>query len=291
MKNHKTLNGLVYSIAVLATLAASVGIFSNGGPGEYEHTSIRGETVSAYGKGIYQDMSSDVAIQGIAQDFVTLLIAVPLLLIALAMVRKGSLKGMILLAGTVGYFFLTYLFYLAMAMFNELFLVYVLLLSTSFFALFLILRALHSVNLIHSFDSRLPVNILGWFLIFNSLLIGMLWLSVVIPPIFTKVPPVDLDHYTTLIVQGFDLAIFLPLSFLSGWLLKKKAPMGYFMGPVYYLFLSLLMTALTAKIAGMALVGVNVFPAILIIPIINLVTIFGVFIIFRSIKNQTGIHI
>jgi hypothetical protein len=286
MSNFKTISRLVYSIAILAILATSLGVFSRGGPGEHVHTSIRDESVTIYGTGIYRDMSSDVAIQGIAQDFVTLVIAVPLLLAALSMARKGSIKGIILLAGTLSYFFLTYLFYLVMAMFNPLFIVYALLLSTSFFAVFLTLRLLHAKGPATFFYSRMPVNFLGWFLILNSIAIGSLWLSVVIPPMFTKVPPAELDHYTTLIVQGLDLAIFLPLSFISGYLLKKRTPMGYFLGPVYYVFLSLLMTALTGKLVGMAFVGVNVFPVIFIIPLINLITFIGMLIIFRNIVIQ-----
>jgi hypothetical protein len=39
--------------------------------------SIRGENITIYGKGIYQHMAADVAIQGIAQDYVTLFMGVP----------------------------------------------------------------------------------------------------------------------------------------------------------------------------------------------------------------------
>jgi hypothetical protein len=288
MKYKKAVSMLVYGISILAIIATTAGIFSNGGPGEYEHISISGETVTIFGKGIYQDMSVDVAIQGIAQDVVTLCIAIPFLLASHHFARKGSLKGRIMLSGSLLYFFLTYLFYLAMAMFNPLFLVYVLLLSASFFALFLTLFPLYFENLSQYFHSRLPVKFLGGFLIFNAVVIGSLWLQVVVPPLFKEVIPVDLDHYTTLIVQGFDLALFLPLSFISGVLLIKKVPIGYLLGSVYFIFLSLLMTALSGKIIGMALTGVNVIPAIFIIPAINLTTILCSFIIFKNFKQKVN---
>lgn len=38
---------------------------------------------------------------------------------------------------------------------------------------------------------------------------------------------------------------------------------GYMFAPVYFVFLSLLMTALTAKVIAMALLGYQVIPAIL----------------------------
>ena len=288
MKYKKAVSLLVYGISILAIIATTAGIFSKSGPGEYEHISIRGETVTIFGKGIYQDMSADVAIQGIAQDVVTLFIAIPFLLTALYFARKGSLKGRIMLSGSLLYFFLTYLFYLAMAMFNPLFLVYVLLLSTSFFALVLTIFSLYFENLKQYFHSRLPAKFLGGFLVFNAITIGSLWLQVVVPPLFNEVIPIDLDHYTTLIVQGFDLALFLPISFISGVFLFKRAPIGYLLGSVYFVFLSLLMTALTGKIIGMALVGVNVIPAIFIIPAINLTTILGSIIIFKNFNHKVN---
>lgn len=288
MKYKKAVSLLVYGISILAIIATTAGIFSKSGPGEYEHISIRGETVTIFGKGIYQDMSADVAIQGIAQDVVTLFIAIPLLLTALYFARKGSLKGRIMLSGSLLYFFLTYLFYLAMAMFNPLFLVYVLLLSASFFALILTIFPLYFENLSKYFHSRLPVKFLGGFLIFNAVVIGSLWLQVVVPPLYKEGIPIDLDHYTTLIVQGFDLALFLPISFISGVFLIKRVPIGYFLGSIYFVFLSLLMTALSGKIIGMALAGVNVVPVIFIIPTINLITILSSIIIFKNIHDKVN---
>jgi hypothetical protein len=238
MRYKKAVSILVYCISILAILAATAGIFSKNGPGEFEHISIRGETVTIFGKGIYQDMSADLAIQGISQDVVTLCIGIPFLLASLYFARKGSLKGRIMLSGSLLYFFLTYLFYLAMAMFNPLFLVYVLLLSASFFALILTLFPLYFENLSQYFHSRMPVTFLGGFLLFNAVVIGSLWLQVVVPPLFKEVFPVDLDHYTTLIVQGFDLALFLPISFISGVLLIKRVAIGYLLGSVYFVFLS-----------------------------------------------------
>lgn len=291
MKYKKAVSLLVYGITLLAVIATTVGIFSKSGPGEYKHISIRGETVTIFGKGIYQDMSADVAIQGIAQDVVTLCIAIPLLLSALFFARKGSIKGRIILSGCILYFFLTYLFYLAMAMFNPMFLVYVLLLSASFFSLILTLFSLHFENLSKFFETSLPIKFLGGFLIFNAVAMGGMWLQVVVPPLINEGIPIDLDHYTTLIVQGLDLALFLPISFISGVFMIKRLPLGYLLGPVYFVFLSLLMAALTGKIIGMALAGVNVIPIIFIIPTINLITILCSFIIFKNIKHKVNTDI
>lgn len=125
MQYKKTISTLVICIALLASIAAAAGIFIGQGSGQYEFKTIHGQMVTIYGKGLYQHMSADVAIQGIAQDYITLFLASPLLLLSLLWARRGSLKGKFVLAGTLGYIFLTYLFYMNMAMYNSLFLVYV----------------------------------------------------------------------------------------------------------------------------------------------------------------------
>lgn len=291
MKNKTTISVLVFCIAVLAILASAAGIFSNQGDGLYEYQSIRGQSISIYGKGLYQHMSADVAIQGIAQDYVTLFIAIPFLLIALFSTRKGSLKGKFILAGILNYIFLTYLFYMNMAMYNELFLVYVALTGTSFFAFVLTLFSIEIDQLPMVFNKTIPVKFIGGFLIFNAVSIAMLWLSVVVPPLFDHtIVPLAVQHYTTLTVQAFDLSLFLPISFIAGLLLIRKSKFGYLMAPVYLIFLSLLMTALIAKIIAMALAGVNVVPAIFIIPCIAIVSVVCAVILLKNMNEDSLNH-
>ena len=287
MKNKKVISVLVIVVAIMAIIAASSGIFSHGGNGSYDYQSIRGKTVTIYGDGLYRHMSADVAIQGIAQDYVTLFLAVPLLLISLIFAIKGSLRSRFLLAGTLNYFLLTYLFYLEMAMYNEMFLAYVILTGTSFFAFVLLLLNFDIQKLPALFDSNIPVKFIGGFLIFNSIVIALLWLSVVIPPLIDgSVIPDAVQHYTTLTVQGLDMALFLPISFISGFLLIKKKPFGYLMSTVTLVFLPVLMTALTAKIIAMSQTGVNVIPAVFIIPSILTISIVCSLLLLKNIKNH-----
>ncbi len=231
-------------------------------------------------------MSADVAIQGIAQDYVTLFIGIPLLLIALQGYRKNSIRAHFVLTGILGYFFVTFLFYTAMGMYNIMFLGYVTLLGSSFFSLFLSLSALDISKIPQYFSKKTPNKFVGRFLIFNSTAISFLWLSIIIPPLFDgTIYPVDLKHYTTLIVQGFDLGLLLPVCFVVGLLLVKRKPTGYLFATTYIVFLSLLMTALTAKIIAMAMNDVNVIPVIFIIPTLNIITIICVYLMITNIQN------
>jgi len=286
MKLKRNITVLVSLIIAISVIAALFGIFSHNGSGTYEYLSIRGKTVEIYGKGIYRHMSSDVAIQGIAQDYVTLFIGIPVLFISLIAFRKNSIKSRFILAGTSGYFFVTYLFYTAMGMYNIMFLAYITLLGLSFFVLFNLLLSMELVNIKQYFDIKTPVKFVGWFLMVNAFLIALLWLSKILPPLLDgTIYPEDLQHYTTLIVQGFDLGLLLPISFISGLLMVKGTPLGYLAGTTYIVFLSVLMTALTAKIIAMGMNGINVIPVIFIIPSINIITILSSFFMIKNIKN------
>jgi len=286
MENKKVISTLVLAIALLAIIASATGIFSTGGSGRYEYQSITEQTVTIYGVGLYRHMSKDVAIQGIAQDYVTLFIGIPALLFALFHTRKGTLKSKYLLAGIVSYFFLTYLFYMNMAMYNALFLLYVALTGTSFFALTLTLLSIEIDKLPMAFNEATPIKLIGGFLIFTATSVALLWLNILIPPLLDKtIIPLAVEHYTTLTVQGFDLSLFHPIIFVTGLLLIKKNRFGYLMAPVALIFLSFLMTALIAKIIAMSLAGVNVVPAIFIIPCIAFVSIVCSIISLKSIKN------
>lgn len=283
MKNKRTITFLSILIAVFSCMATLTGTFYQDNGESYQYTSIRGKVVTIYGKGLYKHMSAEVAPQGIAQDYVTLFIGIPLLIISLWFARRGSTKGKYLLSGTLFYFMVTYLFYTVMSMYNQLFLVYVLLMGTSFYAFLLTLQSYNMGTLKEQFKSDTPYKTTGSFLIFSSVTIGLLWLSIVVPPIRKGNIPDQVELYTTLIVQGLDLGILLPAAFICGILWRKKAPIGYLLAPAYFVFLSILMTALTAKLLYMAQLGYNVMPAIILIPAFNIISIVCTIDILKNI--------
>lgn len=265
---------LILGIILLSILASTMGILYDLDGASYTYETIRNKTVEIYGVGLYKHMTSDVAIQGIAQDYVTLFIGVPILIFLYIKIKRNSLKYRLFLTGTVFYFFLTYLFYTAMGMYNEMFLVYVMLLAIS-----LILLG----GLLISFDLKdikkiyMNTKIIKWssiFLMINSGLVALLWLNVVLPPLFDgSLYPDALNHFTTLIVQGFDLGIFLPVGFLGGYLAYRNNIYGYLITIIYVIFQCFLMTALTSKLIFMANAGATVIPAIFIMPTFGVIAI------------------
>lgn len=121
----RRLTRLVLALAVVAAFAAAAPFVITEGAGPARHTSIRGVEVITHGVGPYRHMPADVAVQGLAQDAITLTVGVPFLLLALVWARRGARAGHLALTGAVAYFFVQYFMYLGMGTYNELFLVWV----------------------------------------------------------------------------------------------------------------------------------------------------------------------
>lgn len=269
----RRLTPLILVLAALALVAASAPFVFRDGPGSSTHVSVRGELVRIYGSGPYRHMPEDLVVQGFAQDLFTLVIGVPFLLVALFRARRGSKAGHLALTGAVAYLFVQYTLYLAMATYNELFLLWVALAGLSAQALIRLLLAIPPAEFVVENRSRKYV---GRFLLVNAALITLLWLSVIVPPLIKgSLYPAGLAHLTTMIVQGFDLAFFLPPSVLAGLWYLRAEPRGELLAPVYAVFLSLQMQALLAKIAWMMAVGAPAGPAIVIIPLLLVGAVFA----------------
>lgn len=287
MKYNRLISLLVLCIIILSIFASVVGIFSNAGPGAYEIKSFRGETVNIYGKGLYSDDSISIVAQGTAQDIVTLALGIPLLVVSLFMSLKGSLKGRLLLTGTLGYFLYTYITYVFLWMYNPMFIIYVILMSASFFAFTVSMMAVDINNLSPAFSKKLPVKFLGGFQIFFAVALCLLWMGKIIPTITNGGVPLGLEHYTTLVIQGLDLGFIVPIALLSGVLLIKRKPFGYLLSSVIIMKFFTMGAAITAMIIGQYITGVAMSVIeIIMFPIFSLVIFYCMILLLKNIDDK-----
>ena len=200
MKFKKSISRLVILIAIFSLAASIYGAFSNQGSGPYDFKTIHDTTVTIYGRGLYQNDSVSVAAQAVAQDLVTLFLGVPLLIVSLLLFRKELLKGKLLLAGTLAYFLYTYTSYSFLSMFNQFFLIDVMLMSASFFAFVLTMMSFDIDTLRDHFSEKLPVRFVGGLLLSIGTIFGLMWLGTVIPSIVSGTAPVVLEQYTSLVI-------------------------------------------------------------------------------------------
>ena len=259
-------------IATLAIIVAGLGVFWQGEGQKSEFLTLRGETVTIQGHGLYQYETVSIAAQAIAQDVVTLLIGIPLLVISMILFKKGSLQGKLLLSGTLAYFLYTYASFAFGAAYNILFLIYVSLFSLSLFAFIFALMEIDIPTLPKHFSSGLPRRTIAIFLFIVGSFLLLAWLGRIVPALLANQPPLGLESYTTLIIQALDLGLVMPIAFLSGILLLKKSAWGYLLSSIVLIKGVTLALAVSAMVVNMILAGVQVsigelimFPSIAII--------------------------
>lgn len=136
MASPRLVTWLTASIAFLATFVCLAAFLWEDGEGRSTVTSVRGEEVELFGKGLYLYDTVFVAASSRGTDLVTLVLGVPLLLLALVLVRRGSMPGALVFAGVLGYFLYVYASRALGNAYNGLFLLYIALFSASLFAFF-----------------------------------------------------------------------------------------------------------------------------------------------------------
>ena len=260
---------MTWAILLLAALVAAatiVPLVATGGDGPATHVSVRGVEVVTHGLGPYRHMPREVAVQGLAQDLVTLALALPVLLGALVWARRGSRAADLIVTGAVGYLVVQYALYLGLGTYNELFLLWVAILLIGFQVLVRLLLA-EPTRAFAVRATRARRRYVGGFLLTNGTLVILLWLQVIVPPLLDgTLYPAGLAHFTTMFVQAFDLALFIPPSLVAGVAYWRGRTHGDLLAPVYAVFLSIQMTALLAKIAWMSVVGASAGPALIVVP-------------------------
>jgi len=193
-------SGLVLLLIVLALTASIGGLFW---------------------EGLYRD-SEKIQAAWFVNDLVTLIVVLPLMLGAWWQARQQRFTAGLLLNGLLVYLFYNYAFYLFGALFNAFFLLYVLLVAGSFYAL-----ALRLVNMdwmmLRQRTQRLPK--VGWvsaFMVFIALPLLLAEGGMVLQATLSgKVPE------TPSVIFALDLTVVVPASLLAGILLWRRDTWGY----------------------------------------------------------------
>lgn len=198
--------------------------------------------------GFYRDAAWMVP-QARGQDFVTLVVAEPLLLGAMFAARRGHLGGRLVWMGVLGYMLYTYAMYSYTAYFNALFLVYVALFSASLFALVDLLIRVYQTWIRVATPPSAPIRRvrgIALFLGFLGLLFLVAWLGQIVPAMLRGNVPdaVLLAKTPTSAVYVQDLAVVIPLLFMAAiWLWQQRA-WGFILAPTLLVLADVMLVAL-----------------------------------------------
>jgi hypothetical protein len=265
MKYQKQLLWLNALIAVLAAFAAGMGLFYRTSGEPFPYTSLRGENVIINGHGLYAYDTVSSAAQMQANDMTTLVLGLPLLVISTVLALRGSLRGRLLMTGTLGFFLYTYMSMSFATAFNQLFLVYIALYSLSLFAFILAMMSFDLAALPAQFSERLPRRSIAALLIAAGIFLFVAWVGGRILPTLLQGAVPALENLTTMVIQVMDLGLILPLAVLSGILLLRRKPWGYLLASVSVMKMLTMGFAVTGMALNMAANGAPESPVIVII--------------------------
>lgn len=260
MASNRTITILGILIIVLALIAAGAGLFWQSPGTAYEYPTLRGDTALMQGQGLYRYDTVSGAAQEQGNDIVTLVLGIPLLAVGLVLSRRGSMRGHLLLTGSLGFFLYTYASMSFLTAFNPLFLVYVALFSLSLFAFILALSGIDAQEVAAHVSAHFPRRTLAAYFFLVALFLTVSWSGLSAGAMRSGQLPAGMEPYTTLVIQALDLGIIVPAAVITAILLWRSKPWGYTLAAVMILKVLTMGTALIAMIVTQWLAGVPLEP-------------------------------
>ena len=263
MKQYPALNWIVPLVALLASIGALGGLFSGDGGERVPFTSLHGQAVTLYGDGLYASDTVFTAGSFRGTDLVTLVVFVPLLLISFWLYRRGSLRGGLMLAGSLGLFVYNGASMSFGAAYNSFFLIYVALLAASVYAFILAFTSFDLPALPAAMPTA-PRRGLAVFLVIAGLAPFVLWLMDIVGALAAGRVPGLLASYTTMFTYAIDLAIIVPAAWLAAYFVLRCVPVGYALAGVMLFALAGVGLAVVGQTWAQLAAGITFSPGVFI---------------------------
>lgn len=179
--------------------------------------------------GLYQEGAwAREALRG--GDLVTLVVAAPLLILSLTLSMRGSMRAVPVWIGLLAYSIYNYAFYVFGASFNDVFLLHIVLLSLSVYAMAFALSAVDVRGVANELRLARGARGVGYFLVTVGGLQAALWMFVLVRNAVTGELIHDVPVAGQHLVFALDLALSMPALVLGGVLLVRRRPLGFLLG-------------------------------------------------------------
>jgi hypothetical protein len=259
-------------VAVLALIAALIGLLRQGAGESFSFTTLRGDEVEIYGRGLYRNEWAFKAPILRGGDAIILFLGIPFLVFAILLTRRGSLRGRFLLTGVLSCFLYNASSLALGAVYNPLFLLYVAYFSASLYAFVLAFSSIDLEALPARISPGLPRRVMAIFIMVSGLSTSV-WLIDIIAALAEGGTPANLAHYTTDVTAVIDIGIILPAAFLAGILLLRRKPLAYPLTTTLLTLLSLIGLIVAGQTVMQMVDGIVLSPgefAVFVVPFVAL---------------------
>ncbi len=217
------------------------------------------------------------------QDFLTLVVILPLFIISLIYAMRGSLRWTLVWLGCLGYNLYTYITYAFSNVYNDFFLIHCLLYSLSLYSIIGVLMKMDAESVKSQFSEKTPIKLVGFFLIAFSSLMMFVRLSDIVPYLIMGKKPASIVQSGWTTIYAIDLGFFLPATIITGVILLKRNAYGYIFAAI------ILIKTVTI---GLAIFSMKVFMYQLnqpinwtMLSIFIIITVLAIIIVILYLKN------
>lgn len=179
-------------------------------------------------KGLYQDTNSLILKGWWFNDWVTLLVAVPLFALAIFLSNKGSIRGFALLMGLMMFTVYNYSFYLFGAAFNAVFLGYVAVFVVGIFGLLAGTLTLLSLLKSDHFPNIVVSKSISSYMVLTAIFLSIGWVGQWLDFVITGNKPQLMEQFeaSNHLVAALDMTFVVPWFLFGAFLLWKQRISG-----------------------------------------------------------------
>jgi hypothetical protein len=256
------------AIGVLALACALAGLLWKGTGGPISVTTLSGQSVELYGRGLYRNDTVFAAGNNRGSDLTMLVIGIPLLAMSVKLYSNGSLRGRLLLLGTLGFFLYVAASYaLGAVAYNEMFLAYVGLFAACLFAFVLTFSSFDAETLSRALPEGMPRRWPGGFMVTSGVATFAIWIMEPVAALLAAESPESLETRTTLFTTALDIAVIVPAALVAGILILRRRPFGYVVAFSLLILEAILMPMITIATIAQIREGVSFEPGEIVGPI------------------------
>lgn len=275
-------------VVILALCASAAGLFWQASGSPFDFTPLRGASVQIYGQGLYYYDSAFRAPIFRGTDAATLFVAIPLLIAATLLIRRGGLRARLFHAGILSYFLYNAASVAFGVAYNSLFLLYIVYFSVSLFTFVSAMTSIPLADLAARISPRFKHGAVAAFLFVAGLSV-LVWLIEILAGLAQGTAPAGMGPYHTEITAVIDIGLITPAAYLAAISLLRRKPLGYLLAPVLMILNALIGVVVLAQTAFQSLAGIVLEPG-QVITYVMIFVVMGAFAVALSAHTLRNIQ-